>query len=409
MNYLLKLFSVVLCAIPLSLAAQFSEGITEVEFPDFDPENPIFFGRQTAIYENIMLAGTSNNMVYVFQNINDQWKKIKVLKPTNDDNEGFGLSLAIDKNTIAIGAPFAQTDGKGNATASQAGAVYIYTKSNGQWKQSQKIVSKDFAVRNQFGNSLDLHNGTLAIGAQWKNEIKPDGKKIMMAGAVYIFKKTSSRWSESQTIYCPVDKPFGINFGRNLKVHDQTLVCAGLSDDLFVFEAEDGKFKYKTSLKSSKKIGEYELGLESFDINDNSIICGAAKDNSNIGAAFVFMRQPDGTYRQTEKLTISDGELEDYFGSHIATEGDQLIISSTSGGNTEAPHCSCGAVYLYKMLDNKWVFQEKIMACDNGRANSLGFSTSIHNGSIVIGAPAKAIKHEDQIIKSIGTVFCLKR
>src|SRR3954452_4388141 len=62
----------------------------------------------------------------------------------------FGNSVAVDGNTMVVGA---QYDG---TTASQAGAAFVFVLSGGTWNQQARLLANDGAAADKFGTSVAI-------------------------------------------------------------------------------------------------------------------------------------------------------------------------------------------------------------------------------------------------------------
>ena len=138
--------------------------------------------------------------VYVFTRYAEVWSQQAYIKATNAGTaDNFGAALALTGDTLAVGAygeagNSTGIDGhQGNDSASQSGAVYIFTRSDGTWSQQTYIKASNTNASDQFGRSLALSGGTLMIGAHWEDSSATgiDGDQAdnsrADAGAVYIF------------------------------------------------------------------------------------------------------------------------------------------------------------------------------------------------------------------------------
>lgn len=73
--------------------------------------------------------------------------------------EDFGRAVAIDKNTVAVGAPEWSAGGG-------LGSVYAFTRSNGIWSKQDKFASSDNDGFDYFGKSLSVSGDTIMVGAE---------------------------------------------------------------------------------------------------------------------------------------------------------------------------------------------------------------------------------------------------
>ena len=75
----------------------------------------------------------------------------------------------------------------------------------------------------------------------------------------------------------------------------------------------------------------------------STVVVGATGDDdkgSNSGSAYIFTKQANGSYLQTQKLLASDGAASDYFGTSVAISNTSVVIGAQN-------HLSKGAVYVY--------------------------------------------------------------
>ena len=84
--------------------------------------------------------------MYVYVRANGVWSQEAYIKASNTDaSDWFGKSVAVNEDTIAIGAPgedsaARQINGDENSEASSAsGAVYVLTRTNKTWTQQAYI------------------------------------------------------------------------------------------------------------------------------------------------------------------------------------------------------------------------------------------------------------------------------
>ncbi|MCB9840072.1 MAG: hypothetical protein H6809_00285 [Phycisphaeraceae bacterium] len=75
-------------------------------------------------------------------------------------SEHFGAAVATDGDTLVVGAPMADT-----ASQQNVGTVYIYNRVNNSFEYVQRIPCPDFDYANDFGTSVSISGGVLAIGA----------------------------------------------------------------------------------------------------------------------------------------------------------------------------------------------------------------------------------------------------
>ena len=115
---------------------------------------------------------------------------------TEQRNDQFGGSIAIDNGVVAVGAHW--DDDNGNAS----GSAYLFDATTGQ--QLHKLLPSDGAAGDCFGFSIAIANGVVAVGAL------DDDDNGTASGSAYLFDATTG-----QQLYklLPSDGAAGDMFG----------------------------------------------------------------------------------------------------------------------------------------------------------------------------------------------------
>ncbi len=170
-----------------------------------------FFGNSVALNGNILAIGafqedhdiaggapqSNAGSAYVFGKDEggvDNWGQIKKLV-ANDriTNDFFGRSIAVNSNTIVVGAITEDEDTNGANTISNSGSAYVFTKDQGgvnNWGQAKKLTASDRGAEDFFGISVAVNNGNVLVGSFQEDENLDVVNTITDAGAVYAFKGT---------------------------------------------------------------------------------------------------------------------------------------------------------------------------------------------------------------------------
>ena len=107
-------------------------------------------------------------------------ERVKMVASDAAADDNFGWSVAIDGDTVVIGAYNAGT----------GGAVYVLRASDGA--ELAKLTASDAAAGDYFGISVDIDGDTVVIGATGDDD---DGTS---SGSVYVFEK--SIWGTSSQV-----------------------------------------------------------------------------------------------------------------------------------------------------------------------------------------------------------------
>jgi uncharacterized protein (TIGR02145 family) len=141
---------------------------------------------------------------YVFVRAGSTWSQQAFLKPSNTGaNDWFGARVALsgDGNTAAVGAPFEDGGARGingrqnDESASQAGAVYVFTRAGTTWQQRAYVKGTNTEAFDEFGSSvaLDRSGATLVASARGEDSAargvnaNQRDNAADEAGAVYAF------------------------------------------------------------------------------------------------------------------------------------------------------------------------------------------------------------------------------
>ena len=103
---------------------------------------------------------------YVFQRNeggSDNWGEVKKLTASNaGPSDLFGFSVAVNGDTAVVGAIFEDAGG------SDAGAAYVFQRSQGgadNWGEEAKLTASDKSALDRFGVSVAVDANTLVVGA----------------------------------------------------------------------------------------------------------------------------------------------------------------------------------------------------------------------------------------------------
>ncbi len=127
----------------------------------------------------------------------------KIVASDRDTSASFGVSLAMEGNTLLVSAPsdkFADT--LRTDSMINAGAVYIFDYKNSLWTQTQKIVASDRAEDNIFGYSIGISDDRVLVGAHGNYFNNKGVDSIFNAGAAYLYEKdiATGTWSELEKV-----------------------------------------------------------------------------------------------------------------------------------------------------------------------------------------------------------------
>lgn len=144
--------------------------------------------------------------IFVYTKVGGVWTLQTKLMPSQGDTwqdvAWMHLNISADGNTIAAGAHGADIGG-----FTDAGCIYVFTRSGSVWSEQAKLTASDMTNNTQLGfasGSLS-DDGNLLIAGVPNTGNSPQG-------AGYVFKRTGSTWAQVQKIV-PSDLQTGDIFG----------------------------------------------------------------------------------------------------------------------------------------------------------------------------------------------------
>ncbi len=170
--------------------------------------NTVLVGADQAAPSGKTQAGAA----YIFTRSGTTWsQQAKLTASDGASSVFFGVSVSIssDGNTVLIGAYQADHSGKSNA-----GAAYIFTRSGTTWTQQAKLAASDSGYGDLFGHSVSISSdgNTALVGAYLAD---PSGK--IDAGAAYIFTRSDTTWTQQAKLTAS-DGAYGDSFGISVSI-----------------------------------------------------------------------------------------------------------------------------------------------------------------------------------------------
>jgi hypothetical protein len=121
-------------------------------------------------------------------------------------------------------------------------------------------------------------------------------------------------------------------------------------------------------------------------VDGDTAVIGAPNTNSVSGAAYVFVRNTDGTWSEQQELFASDGGGQ--FGMSVAVSGDAIIVGAPANSG------NAGAAYLFVRTGVTWSPLLPILrASDFTAGDTFGNSVALTNNVALVGAPHETSHH----------------
>ncbi|MEO1483965.1 MAG: hypothetical protein AAFU77_17780 [Myxococcota bacterium] len=312
---------------------------------------------------------------------------VRFIKATNpDQGDEFGAAIALSRDTLAVGAPFEDSDGSNETDNSVAdsGAVYIFRRVNGDWTFEAYLKANSPNQEDRFGASLSIDGDTLIVGAPGASLETDPSNTTSGSGAVYVFQRVGATWNQ-QDFLKPQTADDDDGFGASVGFSDGRIVIGAPGEDsaatrvdgtatsnsspssgaAYVFEFSGTSWVQRAYLKSSNSDSGDSFG-GSVAIDGEVIVIGASGEDSaateidgddgntgtSVGAAYVF-EMVSGDWQQTVYLKATSGQSGLVFGTSVCVAPDVIAVGMPGREVSGAPE-QVGGVTIFQSEQNGW-------------------------------------------------------
>jgi len=317
------------------------------------------------------------------------------LKASNPDaSDSFGRNVAIDGDTLIIGAPDEDSAGVGvnsgleaDDSESGSGAVYVFIRTNGVWSLQAYIKASNAETGDAFGSSVAISGDTLVVGAPNEDSSlttviqspasateTATGNGAFESGSVYVFTRAGTTWSQQAYVKAS-NAGAADHFGSAVAIHGNTIVVGAPGED-----------------------GHLLTGSTAPPPDNTTTGDGASAS----GAAYVFTRSGT-TWSQQAYIKASNAGANDNFGTHVAISLDTAAVGATgedsnltgilagspNEGTTGNAVSNSGSVYVFTRSGTNWTQQAYVKASNTDGGDTFGSSIAINSDTLVVGAPGE--------------------
>ena len=250
------------------------------------PGDSVAIQGDTAIVGDLEADGEAG-AAWFFLRTGTTWHlRAKLVADDAHAHDGFSSALALDGDTLAIGAWQADV-----GESHDVGAIYVFVRTGLAWTQQAKLVKLSAfpGASHGFGLAVALSGGSVVAGESY------DSFAQDFSGAAYVYLREGTTWAQQAKLKAP-DPQIVAWFGGAVAI--------------------DG----------------------------DSVVVGS-RHADQVGAAYVFGRTGT-TWKPQAKLVASDGASGDGLGTDLAISGQTAVVGALQV-NTSAENT--GAAYLYTL------------------------------------------------------------
>ncbi len=376
--------------------------------------------------------GGAGGMMYTL-NINRTGKET-YLKASNPDNgDVFGYAVAIDGDTIVVGAHGEDSSSSGidsvpDNAAPDAGAVYVFVRTAGVWTQQAYLKAPNPDASDYFGYSVAISGDTLVVAAVGEDSgqlgpsaVAATDNAATDSGAAYVYTRSAGVWT-LQAYLKASNTGVSDSFGASVAINGDSIVVGADGEDssangsqadngytnagaAYVFARTAGTWTQQAYLKAAYPQPYDEFG-HAVRISGNTVAISAWKDDGpdaggingnqqdntrgDTGAVYAFSRSGT-TWSQQAYIQSSPPHVSNLFGGSISLEGDTLIVGDTSQDTTvPCPWCGqntpTGGAWVFHRTGINWSQQTVLKAAIADVSDWLGQSVAFAGNLLIAGA-----------------------
>jgi FG-GAP-like repeat len=312
-----------------------------------------------------------------------QGQKLVGLGANGMSEQGSAVAISADGNTAIVGGP---------GDSSEMGAAWVLTRSNGVWTPQEGKLFGLGAI-----GSKPKQGASVALSADGNTALVGGPGDNGGAGAVWVFTRSNGVWSPQggKLVGTGAAGPALQGWSVALSADGNTALIGGQDDNIavgasWVFIRTGSTW----SQQGNKLVGMGVSGGSScqgtsvaLSADGNTALIGGGCDDANVGAAWVFTRTAGAWTQYGSKLVGSfPGAAQQ--GSSVALSSDGLTAL------IGAPYDDCGdpgGVYVFALVNGTWTQQTRMAGGgSNGSQILQGSAVALSaDGNIaLVGGPA---------------------
>ncbi|HSM07402.1 MAG TPA: choice-of-anchor B family protein [Gemmatimonadota bacterium] len=291
------------------------------------------FGRAIALTDSELFIGQPVNwygpgVVYAYTpDAAGEWvESARLTAPDEARMDDFGRAIAVDGNTMVVGAP-RKRDGSGVAYAFERASA------DAEWREAGVIEPPAEGDHSGYAMSLALAGGDLYVGAP----------AVDATGVVYHFRRADGAWTLRDVI-----RP-------------------GSADD-----AAD---------EADEEDGPSVAGFgATLSLDGDRLLVGAPAADSNAGRVYFYERGADGTWTEARSVTPVAPVIGPRagFGSAVLLDGDRAFIGVPGEGRV---------IEFARTGDGDWTPARLLQPFEGDPRAQFGHALAVADGELWVGAP----------------------
>lgn len=316
--------------------------------PTLDRNTGDQFGYSVGLSGDTLVVGAPFDMtsqaeqgaIYIYQRNPGTGLWDAGIKLTNPDAQGvqlqerFGWSVAIDGDTLVVGAPDRDVAG-----VNGSGRAYVFARVSGSWSFQAILDTQTLTNAGQFGYSVSISGDNILVGARTAE----NGNK----GAAYFFNRSGGSWSMRQQVL-PTSAQLFQQFGAATAISgDQAWVAAPRDTAPFTqsgairpFSLGGGLWTGGANLAPPGAASSDQYGYAVAMAGTNAV-AGVPGRSTSTGRAF--LQQLSGGAWSFIEVVNPDPQTGDQFGFAVGVSGSYFFIGAPGDASNR------GKIHAFKV------------------------------------------------------------
>ena len=135
----------------------------------------------------------------------------------------------------------------------------------------------------------------------------------------------------------------------------------------------------------------------------DEILVGEPNSSYHPGSVYAYAKNDEGSWTRRSRLTASNAENYDGFGSSLDASGDHLVIGALRQNDGK------GGAYVFERRGDAWVETARLYAAEATSDEKLGRAVAIDGDVVAIGAPATTRYGRLTPATKAGAVYVFRR
>jgi Ca2+-binding RTX toxin-like protein len=372
------------CVVPAPAESATIDRVHAAELVDPAAAAGARFGTSVAIEGDTMVVGApfdGNGAAHVYERdpATGLWGFVQELRPPGRGTlpgDWTGTSVAIHNDIIVVGSPFFD-DGSGKVGGAQ---VFEWDAGSGEWVFERRLVHSSMADGDELGHSVAVNSQWVVVGAPG------DGS----TGIVHAWWR--SGWVHHELPAAGVDT--SARLGTSVAIQGDLIVAGAPSDGeggtgrgsvhVYLFDGTLLVPEWGHYQELGGPVADYDHLGWSVAIDGPHIVAGApGRDLAGYDDGAVFLYSPAGaTWTLARVLVAPDADPGAELGYSVAIEGDEVFAGALFD-DSRAPFG--GAISVFERTTGFRI--DELTDPFAAQSDNLGASVAVDDGVVVAGAP----------------------